>query len=177
MEAGGEQIAAIGIRADQHRLQLDYRFRHDDGEDWQHVVQTLHLVRVPCRYGGERPYFLCPGKLGGNACGRRVTKLYNGGRYFLCRHCYHLTYASQCEDYLMRLRRKARKAVERVDASASTWLDLERPKGMWRRTYDCLRRRAFDLEMQTEDKFEGRCAQLQEQLEEKDGKKNPAGDA
>ena len=77
----------------------------------------------------------------------------------------------------MRLRRKVRKAAERVDASAATWLDLQRPKGMWQRTYDRLRRRAFDLEMQAEDEFEGRCAQLEEQLNERDRKKRPASDA
>jgi hypothetical protein len=33
----------------------------------------------------------------GVACGRRVRKLYLSGRYFGCRHCHELTYASSRE--------------------------------------------------------------------------------
>ena len=44
-------------------------------------------------YGGERYWFICP--LSG--CGRRVAKLYLpiGAKYFGCRHCYNLSYASR----------------------------------------------------------------------------------
>ena len=168
----GENVAAIGIRADQERLHLDYRVRPHDGE-WQDVTQTVHFVSVPCRYGGERPYFLCPGNLGDNPCGRRVTKLYGAGRYFLCRHCYQLTYASQCEDRLMRLRRKALKAAARLDPRASSWVDVQRPKGMWRRTYDRLHRQAFELEWDADELFDSRCVQINEQIEKKSKTRPP----
>ena len=71
--------------------------------------ETIGLVRVPCRFGGSRPYFICPGVVNGTSCGRRVTKLYSGGRYFLCRHCYGLAYASQREDEMDRALRRANK--------------------------------------------------------------------
>ncbi len=68
--------------------------------------ETVGIVRVPCRLGGSRPYFLCPGVVNGIVCGRRVAKLYGAGHYFLCRHCYGLTYSSQSEnDYDRKLRR------------------------------------------------------------------------
>jgi hypothetical protein len=168
----GEQVAEVAIRTEQGRLHCNYRTRARHG-GWEDFVETLEIVRVPCRFGGERPYFICQGGLDGDACGRRVGKLYRVDRRFLCRHCCRLTYASQCEGRLLRLRRKARKAAARVDARASTWFDLQRPKGMWRRTYDRLHRHAFDLEMQAEDAFEARCAQLEEQLNEKERKKAP----
>ena len=127
----GEKIGSIGMRAERDQLHLDYCVRIGGGE-WEDVVETVRLVHVPCRYGGERRYFLCPGQPGGAACGRRAGKLYASGRYFLCRHCFKLTYSSQCEDAGMRLRRKARKALRHLDGDTSDWISVQRPKGMWR---------------------------------------------
>jgi hypothetical protein len=25
------------------------------------VEETVRIVRIPCRFGGSRPYFICPG--------------------------------------------------------------------------------------------------------------------
>ncbi len=49
------------------------------------------LDKTPCNYGGWRYWFICPL----NNCRRRVGKLYLAGKYFGCRHCHDLTYASQ----------------------------------------------------------------------------------
>jgi hypothetical protein len=56
-----------------------------------------------------RPYFICPGVVSGVGCGRRVAKLHGPGRYFLCRHCYRLAYASQSEGGWDRALRRANK--------------------------------------------------------------------
>ena len=93
----GEKVASINMRAEHDRLHLSYRVRIGGGE-WEDVDETVRIVRVPCRFGGARPYFICPGVVNGIACGRRVAKLYGPGRYFLCRHCYRLAHASQSED-------------------------------------------------------------------------------
>ena len=37
------------------------------------VNEIVRIVRMPCRFGGARPYFVCPGVANGTACGRRVT--------------------------------------------------------------------------------------------------------
>ena len=68
------------------------------------------IARIPCRLGGERPYFVC-------MCGRRAIKLYAGGRYFRCRRCCDLAHASQNEDGWGRARRRA---LKRNGASAAT---------------------------------------------------------
>ena len=47
-----------------------------NGRTW---TETVRIVRVPCRFGGERPYFICPGVVSGIACGRRVAKLLRRG--------------------------------------------------------------------------------------------------
>ncbi len=82
------------------------------------MEETVHIVRVPCRFGGNGPYFRCPGVVNGLACGRRVAKLYGAGRYFLCRHCYRLAYASQSEGAWDRALRRANK-IKKTPLGAS----------------------------------------------------------
>ena len=51
----------------------------------------LALEWTPCNFGGERPWFICPGE----GCGRRVAILYGPTLPLLCRQCRGLVYASQ----------------------------------------------------------------------------------
>lgn len=153
----GEQVASITLRAEADRVVLSYRYRFGGGE-WQGVEQTVRIARVPCRFGGERPYFLCPGVVDGVACGRRVAKLHGAGRHFLCRHCHHLAYASQrleplegrrqaAQDRASRLRRRLGGAASRPPYYADV---PPRPKGMWRKTYRRLRRQVVEAEREAE---------------------------
>jgi hypothetical protein len=84
------------------RLHLTYRVRVG-GDEREDVNETVRIVRVLCRFGGARPYFVCPGVVNGTACDWRVAKLYGPGRFFMCRHCCRLAYASQSEDAQRRL--------------------------------------------------------------------------
>src|SRR4051812_29932632 len=100
----GEQVARINLRAEADRLHLAYRVSIS-GAEWQDVSETVRIVRVPCRLGGSRPYFICPGVVNGSYCGRRVAKLYGAARYFLCRHCHGLAYTCQREEEMDRVLR------------------------------------------------------------------------
>src|SRR5262249_41570793 len=93
----GERVAWSQFRRDGKALILSYRGRWQS-EEWRDIEQSTQVVWRACRLGGARPYFVCPGVVNGIACGRRVSKLYGAGAYFLCRHCYRLAYASQRED-------------------------------------------------------------------------------
>lgn len=156
----GETVASINVRAETDRLHLSYRVRIGEGE-WQDVNETVRIVRVPCHLGGERPYFICPGVVDGIACGRRVVKLYQPGRYFLCRHCYRLCHASQSESELDRAVRRASKIRRRLDGDPNTAADFPpRPKGMWKSTYERLRRRAYEGECLADDAFLERAWRL-----------------
>jgi|GEM_PF-3430472 len=87
--------------------------------------------------GGKRTWFLCP------HCNRRVALLYGAGKYFLCRHCYNLTYASQQIQRYERLMEKARGIRQRLGGSANLSEPFpEKPKGMHRKTYYQLRQKA-----------------------------------
>ena len=56
----GENVASINLRAEADRLHLSYRVRIGGGE-WEDVAETVRIAHVPCRFGGTRPYFICPG--------------------------------------------------------------------------------------------------------------------
>jgi hypothetical protein len=113
----GEKVASIGLRCEVDRLHLSYRVRTCTGE-WEDVAETVRIVHVPCRFDGERPYFICPAMRNGVPCGRRVAKLYGRGRDFLCRCCHRLTYACQREDECSRAVRKAKKIRGRIEAES-----------------------------------------------------------
>jgi hypothetical protein len=139
----GEEIARIGYRAEEGQLVLDYRFRRYGG-DWEPIIETIRLTHVDCNYGNKRPYFICPSVVNGRHCGRRVGKLFSGGRYFLCRHCYNVAYASQSEPRYDRMLRRANKLRMALGGEPGTayWI-APKPKGMWHRTYQ---RKQFEIE-------------------------------
>jgi hypothetical protein len=114
------------------RVILLYRHRSGLGADWEDVQESVGLEWTPCNFGGERPWFVCPGV----RCGRRVAILYGPGKYFLCRHCYDLRYDSQREDKKDRALRRAQKIRQRLGGSANMTQPFpEKPKGMHHDTY------------------------------------------
>jgi len=135
---GGEPSGWIQARTEQDRLILEYRWRYAGGE-WESVEEPVNLTWTPCNYGGRRPWFICPGVKAGRVCGRRVGKLYSAGKYFLCRHCYDLTYQTRREDYSGRLMLKAQNIQTRLGGQAGAAHPFpDKPKGMHWSTYSRL---------------------------------------
>jgi len=127
----GEPSGWIRARSDPDQVTLTYRCRYGGG-DWKAVEEPVRLTWTRCNYGGRRPWFICP-RVG---CGRRVGKLYAGGKYFLCRHCYDLAYESQREDISLRLLRKAQNIKTRLGGDPSSLAPFpDKPKGMHWKTY------------------------------------------
>jgi hypothetical protein len=136
----GAEVGRIDYKATDASLVLDYRVKQYSG-DWEPITETVPLIYLDCHYGGQRPYFRCPGVVNGRHCGRRVGKLFAGGRYFLCRHCYSIAYASQSEPtYDRALRRANKKRMALGGEPGTVHFIAQKPKGMWERTYQ--RRRA-----------------------------------
>jgi hypothetical protein len=149
----GEKVASIALRTEANRLRLSYRMQIGGGK-WEDVEETIRIVRVPCRFGGTRPYFICPGVVNGVSCGRRVAKLHGPGRYFLCRHCYRLASASQREDRYDRALRRANNIRRRLGGDPGIVSLLpRRPKGMHERTYQHLRSKISSAEMLAEERL------------------------
>jgi hypothetical protein len=135
---GEHETGSIGGSVEGHlrlrpeRVILRYRHRSGPGGEWEDVKEPVPLTWTACNFGGERPWFICPGA----GCGRRVAVLYGPGRYFLCRHCYDLVYESQREDGMNRALRRAQAIRERLGGSANMMEPFpEKPNGMHLDTY------------------------------------------
>ena len=107
--------------------------------------EPVSLDWTACNFGGERPWFVCPGA----GCNRRVAILYGPGRYFLCRRCYDLVYESQREYEMNRALRRTQTIRERLGGGANMKSPFpERPKGMHHETYWRLREAHGEAEME-----------------------------
>jgi len=136
--SNGRGLSSVGFRMEGNQLTLNYRYRSSGGE-WECIEEPIHVVRNPCRFGGTRPYFICPGVMNGVVCGRRVVMLYAGSNYYFCRHCYRLKYSSQYAGSWDRAMTRANKIRERLGGHWEMDSMLApRPKRMWRRTYERL---------------------------------------
>jgi hypothetical protein len=135
----GQQTGSVSVAIVEDAVELSY---HYNGEP---VQDRILLTWTRCRYGGRRPWFLCPNGLRQ----RRVAKLYLAGHDFRCRPCYRLTYGSQREDRCYRAMRKAHKIQERLGGRPGFVYPFPpKPKGMHWRTYRRWEAKAKEAEWQ-----------------------------
>lgn len=117
-----------------HRYRVDLWPRR--ATQW--VVFSVEWTR--CNYGGRRPWFKCH-------CGARVSKLYYGGIFVGCRHCYNMVYECQRRGEKSRGYYQACKIRLSLGGAPTIAEPFpERPRRMWRRTYERLRCEAEELE-------------------------------
>jgi hypothetical protein len=131
--------ASVLVVGGRETVRLDYKVR-SSAEDWQPVSQRIPIRWTPCRFGGKRPWFICDVSSKDAYCGRRVAKLYSGGRLFACRHCYHLGYDVQrggpldrSHHHLARLHRKLG-----VDYAGPDMSTPPKPRWMRWKTYSLI---------------------------------------
>jgi hypothetical protein len=137
---GGERVASINVQAQRDAVTLKYQNR-SYGEDWSDIEQRVAIAWTPCRFGGERPWFVCSVTANGVYCGRSVINLYGAGPLFACRHCYRLAYPSQQEPARRRGLGKSQKIRMRLGGSPNMSEEFpDKPKGMHWRTYERWRR-------------------------------------
>ena len=125
------------MRGDDRPEQITSLYRQWSGTagEWEDVEEPVPLSWTACNFGGERPWFVCPGARGG----RKVAVLYGPRRYFLCRHCYDLVYESQRENDMSRALRRAQDIRKRLGGSANMTEPFpEKPEGMHWKTYERL---------------------------------------
>jgi hypothetical protein len=81
------------------RLYLSYAWTRSSTGEKESLDYQVDLEATRPQFGGLRWWFVCPLLVHGQACHRRVAKLYlpPGSRYFGCRHCHDLTYTSAQE--------------------------------------------------------------------------------
>lgn len=131
---GGKPSGDIGTRmsGDGETLTLIYRTQRR-GQEWRDVCDPIELDWTPCNYGGERPWFTCPG------CRRRRAVLFSVDGRFRCKACHDLAYSSTRESESDRSIRRADKLRKRMgDTSTGPVWRMPtgpRPAGMSWRTY------------------------------------------
>ena len=136
---GDKPSGNIQIHANKDGINLIYKTRNNGGE-WKDVNEPVPIVWEPCRYGGQRPFFLCP------ECGRRILKLYGLAR-FLCRPCNNLTYASQRERWSDRAMRKANKMRTKLGGRPGMANSIApKPRHMHFKTYEKIKGYILDTE-------------------------------
>jgi hypothetical protein len=115
---------------------LMYQARSFLAAGWKSIEQRVSITWTNCHFGGRRPWFTCSAHTNGRYCGRRVAMLYLAGELFACRRCCALAYASQQKDPLVRNVSRSQKIRMRLGSSPDLFSPVpERPRGMWRRTY------------------------------------------
>lgn len=87
--------------------------------------QVVAIAWTPCRYGGRRPWLVCPG------CGSRRLALYAHEDRIRCRACLGLGYPSQLLDAGARLTAKADRLERRAGWDGDPQADwIDKPRGM-----------------------------------------------
>jgi hypothetical protein len=124
------QVAGISARVEFESMVLSYRMK-STGEVVEQRVQTQPS---PCHLGGQRHWFTCP------RCRKRVAVLYAPGRYFACRQCGDLGYATQKEGIGDRASTRAEKQRKRMGWESGILNGSGgKPKGMHWKTYQRLK--------------------------------------
>ena len=122
----GREVASINIHADLQNMMLSYRIKSTD----ELVEQPVQTQTSPCHLGGQRHWFTCP------RCNKRVAVLYAPGRYFACRLCGGLGYATQKDGVGDRAMTKADRLRKRLGWPAGiAHGDGGKPKGMHWKTF------------------------------------------
>jgi hypothetical protein len=135
--SGGEPSGTIKVRSEVDAVVLMYQARSFLAAGWKSIEQRVPITWTPCHLGGRRPWFICSARTNGQYCGRRVAMLYLVGELFACRCCCNLAYASQQKDPLIRNVARTLKIRARLGGSPDPFGSIpERPRGMWRRTYE-----------------------------------------
>jgi hypothetical protein len=129
--------ATIGVTGGRDAVTLNYGVWVSE-EEWQSVTQRVPIRLTLCRFGGERPWFVCDAFANGVHCGRQVAKLYGGGKLFACRHCYRLGYQVQRRDRMDQSHHRLRRLHQKLgaDYDGPDGSPPQRPKLMRQRTYD-----------------------------------------
>jgi len=80
-------------------LSLTLRFTRKRDHESEQVEEPILLIPSMPNFGGIRYWFKYPTIRNGKSCPHKVAKLHlpPGYRYFACRHCNGLTYASRQE--------------------------------------------------------------------------------
>ena len=142
---GGEEVGSIGYQAIMHQPgeeRLELAYTRGSGKDREQVRQTVRLCHTVPNHGGKRWWMICPFRH------IRVGKLYlpPGGDRFASRQAWRLGY--QCQRNAARDRpfERLTRLQEKLGCDHGWGMGLQRPKGMWQRTFERHMKRYWQLD-------------------------------
>jgi hypothetical protein len=132
-ERNGQTIASLNVESHRNEMILA-RLTQTYGGELIQIRQIVSIIWMPCRFGGERPWFVCPMRNRGIDRDHKAARLFDAGEFFACRRCCGLIYRSQMETRANRDLRKAQAIRRRLKGHPSILEPFpERPKGLHRR--------------------------------------------
>ncbi len=123
------------IRPERKRLiEACHPYDIKDYAEEKKLRDKIQVQKTPCRFGGERVWWICPGE----GCGRKVTRLYRVNGALLCRKCHNLAYRSQLQQNPARMMDKVKRLRAQLgDSSAKLFNPITaKPAHMKQQTYD-----------------------------------------
>ena len=102
----------------------------------------LAVSKQPCHFGGFRYFFQCTN------CAARMRKVYLYRGHFECRKCLNLGYLSQRlnpSDRFLETMLKLKNHLPPRNYNFEHERDYERPRRMWKKTYEKIQLRISDL--------------------------------
>ena len=141
----GDEIGSIDFQAAMHEPgleRLELSFSLSGGPDRERVRQTISLCHTVPHYGGKRWWMLCPVRQ------VRVGKLYMpcGGDLFASRRAWGLAYQCQRDAARDKPFERLFRLQKKLGGEQRWGGGLQRPKGMWRRTFDRYLDRYWELD-------------------------------
>lgn len=114
---------------------------------WEEKSYTVHVAYSACRFGGTRPWFICP------HCQSRVGSLLFFNHQIGCRHCLNTCYASENKSPMDRQHQKEQKALAKLGVDSYSeliWFDvLRKPKGMHLSTFEKRKQQLTSIHFQS----------------------------
>ena len=151
-KSGDQVTSSVCFTTGNDTLTLTYRTRSGYG-NWATVTEHLEVTWSACRYGGTRPYLVCP------TCSRPAVKLYVMGQT-RCRECHGLVYETQrvsggqIDRRIDQLQRRADRIKVMLGGEPGMFRFPPRPKGMHKATYERLRDIAWAADCEADDIIE-----------------------
>ena len=119
----------------QEKAYIILRYVYTDG--WTGKKENMNfridLTTTPCHYGGVRYWFVCPLTKSGIYCGNRVGVIYAISKWFGCRKCGEIAYASQMRGGRYRGSSVCLPDIDKLEAEIKTYYYAGKPTRKYKR--------------------------------------------
>ncbi len=151
---GGEKSSVgIAVKKDnwgtpQERVYINLHYTHTSNWDGEksNMNFNVEFTTTPCNLGGGRRYwFICPLTKNGRYCGKRVGVIYAVGKWFGCRYCGDIAYASQMKGGKFRGSSVTCPDIDKLEQEIKRYYYNGQPTRKYKRLIKMNRKLEYDL--------------------------------